>query len=149
MHAIDLYNGSYNWYSHDATSYIDNRVFIDGEWLNHFNDIKVWGLDRSTSDHRPSLIGCGLNEWQPKKCPIFSDFDSKIMMYNSIRNDLKKNWRMQICKWNLFILGKIEKTLSMVEGFSSEHVEDQSVVLLCKCLDVLKFNLSMTRFQTI
>lgn len=61
------------------------------------------------------------------------------MMYNFVRNDLKNNWRKQICKWNLFILDKIGKTLSMFEGFSSEHVEDENVVLLCKCLDVLKF----------
>jgi hypothetical protein len=42
------------------------------------------------------------------------------MMYNFVRNDLKNNWRKQICKWNLFILDKIGKALSMVEGFSSE-----------------------------
>jgi hypothetical protein len=60
MHAVDLCNGSYNWYSHDATSYID-RVFVDVEWLNYFNYIKVWGLDRSTSNHCPFLIGCDLD----------------------------------------------------------------------------------------
>lgn len=52
-----LLSRKYTWYRNNLAGRID-RAFVDTEWLDRFNELKLWGFKRSVLNHNPIIVDC-------------------------------------------------------------------------------------------
>lgn len=121
-----LLSRKFTWYRNNSASCID-RVFVDIEWLEYFKNLKLWGLNRSVSDHCPLLISCENCDWGPKP---FRSLD--VWFSNpSFKKLVEKEWKGfvnlplyaklkkvndPIKKWNKETFGDIDRKIEKLEG---------------------------------
>lgn len=123
---LPLLGRKYTWYRNSSASRID-RVFIDVEWLEIVSDLKLWGLERSLSDHCPLLVGSEYVDWGPKPFRVLDVWFSNPTFKKLVENEWKvlgnipvyeklKKLKAPIKKWNNEKFGYIDGKISEIEA---------------------------------
>ncbi|KAK7268946.1 hypothetical protein RIF29_21657 [Crotalaria pallida] len=139
---LPLLGRKFTWYRNNSASKLD-RIFVEAEWVSRFPEMKLWGLNRSISNHCPLLLECSKVNRGPKP---FRSLDMWFSNPNFVKM-VEKEWKSfaamplqrklnalkaSLKKWNKESFGnfdrkieQLERELNLIDNISDSALLDE------------------------